>query len=558
MSPQCEQGPVPPSPEVPLRWDAPLLSALARELEHRIRGARLRALAPEFDARRLALYFRDFTILLRLHPREAGIFLLDAAEPPAEARRLAATVRSVSTPPDERVLVISLLRVRGSPGQVDLVTEWITNRHNAALTEGPERTVRMLFQTREGERVLRQGAPYDFPPAAPREGIDAPVPLDRWMEVLAEVPIGRDRRRALMSTFAWTSPINAPALLDPPLEEGYLRWCDAVRIATGSTSAVPILLDLPTGLQPYPMPLPGITHTPVPDLLDGCARAASAASDTRATLLPAALLDRLQTRVEALRNRCARLEEEYGGLDDADRIQSLGDLLLARFHEVPKGSALVRLAGFDGSEVEIQLDPERSPDANARGFYDEAARIRRARERLPDLITAARAAWEDAERLLDRGRAGEASLDEVRATLPADRAGGPGEASTLPFRRYRSSGGLEIRVGRGSRRNDELTFRHSSPDDIWLHARDIAGAHVILRWGREGNPPARDLEEAATLAALGSKARTSGSVPVDWTRRKYVRKPRKAPPGLVTPDRVKTVFVEPDPELEARLRDDDG
>jgi predicted ribosome quality control (RQC) complex YloA/Tae2 family protein len=84
-----------------------------------------------------------------------------------------------------------------------------------------------------------------------------------------------------------------------------------------------------------------------------------------------------------------------------------------------------------------------------------------------------------------------------------------------------------------------------------------AGAHVILRWqDRTANPPARDLHEAAVLAALHSRARTSGTVPVDWTRRKYVRKPRKAPPGAVVPDRVSTLFVEPDPALAARLAAD--
>jgi predicted ribosome quality control (RQC) complex YloA/Tae2 family protein len=108
-------------------------------------------------------------------------------------------------------------------------------------------------------------------------------------------------------------------------------------------------------------------------------------------------------------------------------------------------------------------------------------------------------------------------------------------------------------VGRGSRHNDDLTFHHSSPNDVWLHARDAAGAHVVLRWPGPGNPPARDLEEAATLAALHSKSRTSGSAPVDWTLRKYVRKPRKAPPGRVTADRLQTLFVEPDEALPERL-----
>jgi predicted ribosome quality control (RQC) complex YloA/Tae2 family protein len=110
-------------------------------------------------------------------------------------------------------------------------------------------------------------------------------------------------------------------------------------------------------------------------------------------------------------------------------------------------------------------------------------------------------------------------------------------------------------VGRGARQNDDLTFHHSAPDDIWLHVREAPGAHVILRWGREGNPPARDLEEAAVLAALGSDARHAGVVPVDWTRRKYVRKPRKAAPGAVIPGRVQTLFVEPDPGVEERLRE---
>jgi predicted ribosome quality control (RQC) complex YloA/Tae2 family protein len=77
---------------------------------------------------------------------------------------------------------------------------------------------------------------------------------------------------------------------------------------------------------------------------------------------------------------------------------------------------------------------------------------------------------------------------------------------------------------------------------------------VVLRWRGDDNPPARDLAEAAILAALHSKARTSGSVPVDWTRRKYVRKPRRSPPGQVLVERARTLFVAPDPELEERLR----
>ncbi len=89
-----------------------------------------------------------------------------------------------------------------------------------------------------------------------------------------------------------------------------------------------------------------------------------------------------------------------------------------------------------------------------------------------------------------------------------------------------------------------------------MHARDVAGAHVVLSWGRrDQNPPEQDVRDAAVLAALHSRGRTSGTVPVDWTRRKYVRKPRKTAPGVVVLERGKTLFVEPDAALERRLRD---
>ena len=131
--------------------------------------------------------------------------------------------------------------------------------------------------------------------------------------------------------------------------------------------------------------------------------------------------------------------------------------------------------------------------------------------------------------------------------------GKPNQEPRLPFKRYRSSSGLEILVGRGPADNDELTFRHARPEDVWLHARGSGGAHVVLRWSGADAPPLQDLTQAAILAALHSGARHAGVVPVDWTRRKHVRKPRKAPAGTVRLEGATTLFVEPDPNLPQRL-----
>jgi predicted ribosome quality control (RQC) complex YloA/Tae2 family protein len=211
--------------------------------------------------------------------------------------------------------------------------------------------------------------------------------------------------------------------------------------------------------------------------------------------------------------------------------------------------AVVVLTGWEGEEVRIELDPARSGAENAADWYAEARKRERAAQRLPALVERARkevGRWREA---VEKGEQGE--MPEWVALEVVDAGGERGRGREhagegRPYRVFRSSGGLEIRVGRSSRANDQLTFGYSSPNDVWLHARSVPGSHVILRWrDPEGAPPARDLEEAARLAAYYSKARSSGIVPVDWTRRKHVRKPRGAAPGSVLTQRVKTLFVEP-------------
>jgi predicted ribosome quality control (RQC) complex YloA/Tae2 family protein len=310
--------------------------------------------------------------------------------------------------------------------------------------------------------------------------------------------------------------------------------------------------------------LPGATQRPVGTLLEAFAACATEGDEAGATsaaaVLGAELLERLQGKLGHAERRVRRLEAELEGLPDPQRMRAVGDLILARYKDIPSGSVATTLIGFEGEPVEVRLDPAAPAHANAAAYYQRATKAERAAERLPALIDEASVAYARLETLTERVRTGEADETEVRAALgPATpRSGGGDAAPSLPYRSYRSSGGLEIRVGRGARHNDDLTFHHSAPDDVWLHARQAAGAHVVLRWPGPGRPPARDLREAAVLAALHSKARTSGSVPVDWTLRKYVRKPRKAPRGQVAVERVETLFVEPDATLLDSLRDRGG
>ncbi|MEJ2205630.1 MAG: NFACT RNA binding domain-containing protein [Gemmatimonadota bacterium] len=534
-----------------LRWDSLLVRELARELEERFAGARLRGIRLDGRSRTAALLFRDATLLWRLHPTDGAPTLHPPAEPDRSDLALPSKVRRVHAPPDERLLVCELIPNRGRHLR-KLFVELLGNQWNLVVTEGAEERIRHVLVRRDGPRGLRSGATYEPPAPSPREGATGLLTAGRWREILSGTP-PKQLRRTVVSTIAWTSPLNASALMRPDLDaeralrEGRALW---QRMASGDLPPSPTLLELERGIQPYPWPLPGIPGRPVDSLLDAFAvwSLERSGSLPGTGALPGSLLASLERAVDLGRRRVTSLVAELAGVEDPETLHAVGDLLLARLRDVPSGTGEVVLEGFDGTPVSIALDPSRAPHENAHGYYDRAARARRARTRIPEMILEAEQAVQELAALLDRARAGEAAAGEIRDALPPDSSApgrGTAEAS-LPYRVYRSSGGLEIRVGRGARHNDELTFRYSAPDDIWLHARHAAGAHVILRWLKPGNPPARDLEEAALLAAVHSRARTSASVPVDWTRRKHVRKPRGAAPGAVVPQRVSTLFVEPD------------
>jgi predicted ribosome quality control (RQC) complex YloA/Tae2 family protein len=343
---------------------------------------------------------------------------------------------------------------------------------------------------------------------------------------------------------------EAPALASDDL--GYALW----RRLQQLDGTRPCLLETEGGPQPYPFTLKGFSHEIFPSLL--AAFQALEGGEAEEEVSRESTMDRLEKALHQARGKVRGLEREMERTARPEELRERANLLLARLGEVRRGAGQVVLKGFQGEPVTLELDPSLSPHENAELLFEEAARMERAAQRLPSLLKKAASRIDMLEGLRERLRAGEDLRAQIEQLLsPAGekkRWQGSGKPPRTPYRRFRSSGGLEIRVGRGPRDNDALTFRHSHPEDIWLHARGASGAHVILRWRRESTPPLKELTEAAILAALHSGARTSQVVPVDWTRRKYVRKPRKAPPGAVRTEQAETLFVQTDPDLIDKLR----
>ena len=124
-------------------------------------------------------------------------------------------------------------------------------------------------------------------------------------------------------------------------------------------------------------------------------------------------------------------------------------------------------------------------------------------------------------------------------------------------RRLRTTEGWDVLVGRNNEGNDHLTHHLARPEDYWFHVHGAPGSHVVLRRGKGKNEPSkRTLEEVAAWAAYFSHARTAGKVPVIWTRKKYVRRPRNAPPGLAICEREKMLMVRPAAPQRSALADE--
>jgi predicted ribosome quality control (RQC) complex YloA/Tae2 family protein len=252
--------------------------------------------------------------------------------------------------------------------------------------------------------------------------------------------------------------------------------------------------------------------------------------------VPATSDDTLRGLKRAARTQARTLQKLRDWLDQADQAdawQAQADLLMTYASTIASGIREVTLTHPASHEaVPIPLDPSLSPRENAQRLYERAKRLRRGHPHVQGRLT--RVAEEldllmSAIDALDRGEAiPSATLD----LLPSRRSRHSAEPVALPFRRFETEG-FAIWVGKNARQNDAL-LRAASPNDLWLHVRDHAGSHVVVRTGGRSNVPKPVVEAAARLAARHSKASTDGLVDVIITQVKHVRKPKGAPPGLAS------------------------
>ena len=263
----------------------------------------------------------------------------------------------------------------------------------------------------------------------------------------------------------------------------------------------------------------------------------------------------VSTLHQMIRRTKRSLEAGIAELRDSEKsdvYHESGNLLLAHSSSVARGSRSIDLPGEHGM-LTIPLDPRLSAVANAERYFDKARRTRasmdRLRQRIPRLH-ARIAEYEQFMNLLEAAHTSHEFRQIMKSHAAQADALGVGttaaEKERLLFRVFTVDGGFAVWAGKNGANNDLLTLKHARPNDLWFHARGSSGSHVVLKVSTgKGEPGRRAKEQAAAIAAYYSRMRTSGTVPVAMTQRKYVRKPKGSPAGTVVLEREKVLFVKP-------------
>ena len=234
-----------------------------------------------------------------------------------------------------------------------------------------------------------------------------------------------------------------------------------------------------------------------------------------------------------------------------DKYRLYGELLNAYGYSIPPGEKSCEVDNYyTGEKMTIPLDPALTPQQNAKKYFDRYARMKRTSEALTSLTEQVKAEIDHLRSIQNalEFSTTDSDLSQIRQEMEesgylrrkyaGQNSGRKVNRSRPPQSRplhYVSSDGYDIYVGKNNLQNEEITFRMADSRDIWFHANDMPGSHVLLRAGGKtmDEIPDRAFEEAASLAAWYSSGRDQDKVEIDYLERKNVKKPSGAAPGFV-------------------------
>ena len=538
-------------------------------------GQRLERVLP-LDARTLRLDFETESIVVSTHPRHGTIFRTPLAPEPVvpslpftsllkthlEGARFSGGVQSGL----DRIAALHF-QARDRLGDVvhrHLIAELTGPRADLVLVEGDDPwTGRIRGHLRSGTET-RTKTIYAVP-VTPKIDASSADLADLVASLAQAVQLHGPGPQAIVHAWQGVSPSIAREILEGVTNPDHLlevaeAWQELLD-RTLPRAVHPTLVTRPDGTAEVECFVP---HRPTGDWVGFPTLSAALAENYRRFQDEAgrrsapwrALLSAIDRTDRAL----AAVARESADTGRAEDWRRWGEAVLAHAHAIPRGVTEAEIPDpASEGRLRVRLNPRLSATENADLFFKKA---RKAARRDPALVTRRRdieTRREDLEALrqeLERGEPDAAWLRRAEALgVRLPREAGAVHASKEPAdrlpnalrpRRYDLGEGWEAMVGKSNRGNDVLTFELARPEDVWMHAHQSAGSHLVLRHHEKGKEPPRSvLVSAARIAAYYSKARGASKVPVLVSQKRFVRKPRKAPIGTVTVSRYETLMVAP-------------
>jgi len=442
----------------------------------------------------------------------------------------------------------------------------LTGKHANLLLLEPAGAVvdclRRVSATNDGARILLPGFPYESIPTQNKlDPFAAPV------KALEAVFSSSDPVRAMTAAFDGVSKQTATALLSAAtsanallsllhaMKSGGYAPCVAFNEVNEPVAALPFM---PAGL--YARVEPASSMSEALDRYYG-----DRDQIMRIRRHGAALRHTVSTALSRAQNKYAAFWEAMQQSEAHDTARVNGELILANLHLAKPGMRELVVDDYfvdPPAKRVILLDPALNAQDNAKKYFKLYRKGKLGKAYAEGQIEGLASEIAYLEGQLENIDKCDTiyELSEIKEELIRERylkpekahAAKPANKSSAPMK-FVSSDGIAIYVGKNNRQNDSLTLQTARSENIWLHAKNMPGSHVII--DHEGEPPETTLREAANLAAYYSQSRTSAGVPVDYTPRKFVKKPSGARPGMVIYSTNRTLYVTPDAQLVQRLRE---
>lgn len=543
-----------------MSFDGFFLNHMVEELRAELLNGRIQKINQPFD-QELVLQIRSnrqsHRLLLSAHPVFGRIQLTETTfENPAQPSTFimvlrkylqGAVIESIEQIENDRIVEITVSNKNeiGDDIQATLIIEIMGKHSNILLVDKSSNKVLEVIKhigfSQNSYRTLLPGATYIAPPST--EALNPFTIKDgKLFEILQTQELTAKNLQSLFQGLGRDTAIELENLLT---DDRLSKFREFFKQETN-----PCLTDKSFSCVPFSTKIEG-HFSSLSQLLDVFYK--DKAERDRVKQQASELIRRVENELQKNRQKLKKQEKELQATENAEEFRQKGELLTTFLHQVPNDQDQVVLDNYYTNQpITIALDKALTPNQNAQKYFKRYQKLKEAVKYLTDLIEETKATilyLESVETVLNQ--AGLDEIAEIREELIQTgfirrRQREKIQKRKKPEKYLASDGKTIILVGRNNLQNEELTFKIARKEELWFHAKDIPGSHVVISGNL--NPSDEVKTDAAELAAYYSKGRLSNLVQVDMIEVKKLNKPTGGKPGFVTYTGQKTLRVTPDSE----------